>query len=232
MRILVIDDDVTTVKLYQAQLHAEDYQVESAHDGATGIELAQSGAFDIILLDLDLQDMHGLDVLRTLRVGKINTPVMIVSGTTDIDMKVKTFSGGADEFVTKPYHRQELVARIQALVRRSKGHPELVITTGNLVVNLDQKTVQVNGRDAPLTPMQYQMLELLALHKGTTVTKKVFMSHLYGVMNGPPIKIIDVFICKLRKKLAGMKGGAGYKLETVWGRGYVLRTLEEGQVAA
>ena len=189
--------------------------------------------YDLILLDLNLPDMSGIDVLRTLRVGKINTPVMILSGTSEIDMKVKTFSGGADDYMTKPFHKDELVARIHAVVRRSKGHAQSVIRTGDITVNLDAKTVEVNGSRVHLTGKEYQMLELLSLRKGTTLTKEMFLNHLYGGMDEPELKIIDVFICKLRKKLAAATHGK-HHIETVWGRGYVLRDPQEGagEVAA
>jgi two-component system cell cycle response regulator CtrA len=124
--------------------------------------------------------------------------------------------------MTKPFHKDELVARIHAVVRRSKGHAQSVIHTGELQVNLDTKTVEVAGQRVHLTGKEYQMLELLSLRKGTTLTKEMFLNHLYGGMDEPELKIIDVFICKLRKKLATAAGGKNF-IETVWGRGYVLR---------
>ena len=175
---------------------------------------------------LILWDMSGLDVLRQLRVAKINTPIMILSGTAEIDTKVKSFGGGADDYMTKPFHKDELVARIHAVVRRSKGHAQSVIKTGDILVNLDAKTVEVNGSRVHLTGKEYQMLELLSLRKGTTLTKEMFLNHLYGGMDEPELKIIDVFICKLRKKLASATSGAHY-IETVWGRGYVLRDPQD-----
>jgi two-component system cell cycle response regulator CtrA len=128
--------------------------------------------------------------------------------------------------VTKPFHREELVARIHAVVRRSKGHSQSVIRTGKLAVNLDAKTVEVDGARVHLTGKEYAMLELLSLRKGTTLTKEMFLNHLYGGMDEPELKIIDVFICKLRKKLSMATEGENY-IETVWGRGYVLRDAEE-----
>ncbi len=113
-------------------------------------------------------------------------------------------------------------------MRRSKGHAQSVITTGDLIVNLDQKTVEVSGSRVHLTGKEYQMLELLSLRKGTTLTKEMFLNHLYGGMDEPELKIIDVFICKLRKKLANASEGKNY-IETVWGRGYVLREPVEGE---
>ena len=124
--------------------------------------------------------------------------------------------------MTKPFHKDELVARIHAVVRRSKGHAQSVINTGDLCVNLDTKAVEINGPRVHLTSKEYQMLELLALRKGTTLTKEMFLSHLYGGMDEPDLKIIDVFICKLRKKLANASNGKNY-IETIWGRGYVMR---------
>jgi len=123
-------------------------------------------------------------------------------------------------------HKDELVARIHAIVRRSKGHAQSVISTGDLLVNLDQKTVEVAGERVHLTGKEYQMLELLSLCRGTTLTKEMFLNHLYGGMDEPELKIIDVFICKLRKKLANASDGKNY-IETVWGRGYVLREPTE-----
>jgi two-component system cell cycle response regulator CtrA len=170
--------------------------------------------------------MHGYDVLKKLRVAKVQTPVLILSGIGEMDTKVRSFGFGADDYVTKPFHREELVARIHAVVRRSKGHSQSVIRTGKMAVNLDGKTVEVNGSRVHLTGKEYAMLELLSLRKGTTLTKEMFLNHLYGGMDEPELKIIDVFICKLRKKLALACGGENY-IETVWGRGYVLRDFDE-----
>jgi two-component system, cell cycle response regulator CtrA len=128
--------------------------------------------------------------------------------------------------MTKPFHKDELVARIHAIVRRSKGHAESVIRTGDLLIKLDTKTVEMNGSPVHLTPKEYQILELLSLRKGTILTKEIFLNHLYGGMDEPLFKIIDVFICKLRKKLTNASGGKDY-IETAWGRGYVLREPSE-----
>src|SRR6267143_957920 len=174
--------------------------------------------------------MSGFEVLRALRVSKVKTPILILSGLAGIEDKVKGFGCGADDYMTKPFHRDELVARIHAIVRRSKGHAQSLIQFGDLVVNLDSKMVEVNGARVHLTGKEYQMLELLALRKGMTLTKEMFLNHLYGGMDEPELKIIDVFICKLRKKLANASNGKNY-IETVWGRGYVLRDPEEKAVA-
>ena len=130
--------------------------------------------------------------------------------------------------MTKPFHKDELVARIHAIVRRSKGHAQSVIQTGGLIVNLDSKTVEVDGARVHLTGKEYQMLELLSLRKGTILTKEMFMNNLYGGMDEPGSKIIDVFMCKLRKKLSNASDGKEY-IETAWGRGYVLREPREDE---
>ena len=227
MRVLLIEDEATIAKSIELMLSTEGFNVYTTDLGEEGVDLGKIYDYDLILLDLNLPDMSGLDVLRTLRVAKINTPIMILSGSSEIDTKVKTFGSGADDYMTKPFHKDELVARIHAVVRRSKGHAQSVIKTGDITVNLDAKTVEVNGLRVHLTGKEYQMLELLSLRKGTTLTKEMFLNHLYGGMDEPELKIIDVFICKLRKKLATASGGK-HHIETVWGRGYVLRDPQEG----
>ncbi len=230
MRVLLIEDDRAMARGIELMLKSEGFNVYSTELGEEGIDLGKLYDYDLILLDMNLPDMSGLDVLRNLRVGRIETPVMILSGTSEIDTKVKSLSGGADDYMTKPFHRAELVARIHAVVRRSKGHSQSVIRTGDILVNLDGKTVEVNGQRLHLTGKEYQMLELLSLRKGTTLTKEMFLNHLYGGMDEPELKIIDVFICKLRKKLKAVAGD--HCIETVWGRGYMLHDPEETKAAA
>ena len=229
MRVLLIEDDSATAQSIELMLKSENFNVYTTDLGEEGIDLGKLYDYDIILLDLNLPDMSGYEVLRTLRVAKVKTPILILSGLAGIEDKVKGLGFGADDYLTKPFHKDELVARIHAIVRRSKGHAQSVITTGDLVVNLDQKTVEVsNGARVHLTGKEYQMLELLSLRKGTTLTKEMFLNHLYGGMDEPELKIIDVFICKLRKKLANASHGRNF-IETVWGRGYVLREPSRGR---
>jgi two-component system cell cycle response regulator CtrA len=222
MRILLVEDDPTTSKSIELMLQNANLNVYATDLGEEGIDLAKLYDYDLILLDLNLPDMNGHEVLRQLRIAKVETPILILSGADDTENKLKGFGFGADDYMTKPFHRQELVARIHAIVRRSKGHAQSVIQTGKFAVNLDAKTVAVDDKPVHLTGKEYQMLELLSLRKGTTLTKEMFLNHLYGGMDEPELKIIDVFICKLRKKLSEATGGENY-IETVWGRGYVLR---------
>ncbi len=222
MRILLVEDDPTTSRSIELMLTHANLNVYCTDLGEDGIDLAKLYDYDLILLDLNLPDMSGHEVLRQLRLARIETPILILSGADDTESKIKGFGFGADDYLTKPFHREELVARIHAIIRRSKGHSQSIIKTGLFAVNLDAKTVDVDGKTVHLTGKEYQMLELLSLRKGTTLTKEMFLNHLYGGMDEPELKIIDVFICKLRKKLAEATGGSNY-IETVWGRGYVLR---------
>ncbi|NEU15160.1 response regulator transcription factor [Methylobacterium sp. BTF04] len=222
MRVLLIEDDASVAQSIELMLKAESFNTYTTDLGEEGIDLGKLYDYDIILLDLTLPDISGYEVLRALRVSKVKTPILILSGMAGIEDKVKGLGFGADDYLTKPFHKDELVARIHAIVRRSQGHAQSVITTGDLVVNLDEKTVTVASNRVNLTGKEYQMLELLSLRKGTTLTKEMFLNHLYGGMDEPELKIVDVFMCKMRKKIANASGGQNF-IETVWGRGYVLR---------
>ena len=225
MRALVIEDDPVSAKLIESALKGENIVFEAASCGEDGIELAKLYDFDIIVLDLRLPDIDGYEVVRRLRNARVETPVLILSGRTDTTDKVRGLVGGADDYLTKPFNKAELVARIQAIVRRSKGHSESVIRTGRLVVNMEARLVEVDGKRLHVTGKEYSILELLSLRKGTTMTKEMFLDHLYGGIDEPELKIIDVFICKLRKKIQQATGGDHY-IETVWGRGYMLKDPE------
>jgi two-component system cell cycle response regulator CtrA len=231
MRVLLIEDDNATAQSIELMLLSEGFNVIQTDLGTEGVDLGKIYDYDIILLDLNLPDISGYEVLRSLRISKIKTPILILSGMISVDEKVRGLGFGADDYLTKPFHKDELVARIHAIVRRSKGHAQSMIQTGMIHVNLDAKTVEVDGHRVNLTTKEYQMLELLSLRKGTTLTKEMFLNHLYGGIDEPELKIIDVFICKLRKKLATATGGLHY-IETVWGRGYVLRDPKTESAAA
>ena len=228
MRILLVEDDPSTAQAITTMLRKEAWVIDSTDLGEDGLDLGKIYDYDLIILDLMLPDMDGMDVIRQLRSSKIATPVLILSGLTEADKKVQGFGVGADDYLTKPFNREELVACIQAIVRRSKGHAQPKVTVGRLTVNLEARTAEVDNAPLHLTGKEYGILELLALRKGTTLTKEQFLNHLYGGMDEPELKIIDVFICKLRKKLATATGGESY-IETVWGRGYVLREAEEAE---
>lgn len=231
MRVLLVEDDQSTAKSVELILRKGDMVVDTTGFGEDGLEIAKLYDYDIVVLDLGLPDMDGYEVLRRMREAKVETPVLILSGSTETDSKVKGLGIGADDYLTKPFDSDELTARIQAIIRRSKGHAQSVIKTGDLEVNLETRTASVGVKPLHLTGKEYGILELLSLRKGTTLTKEMFLNHLYGGIDEPELKIIDVFICKLRKKLSEATNGENF-IETVWGRGYVLRDpINEDAVA-
>ena len=222
MRVLLVEDDSAISKSIELMLRSEGFVCDTTDLGEDGLEIGKIYDYDIIILDLMLPDIDGYEVLRRLRAARVKTPILILSGLSELDNKLKGLGFGADDYITKPFDKRELVARINAIVRRAKGHSQSIIRTGRLTINLDTRTVESNGAPIHLTGKEYGILELLSLRKGTTLTKEMFLNHLYGGMDEPELKIIDVFICKLRKKLANAAGGKNF-IETVWGRGYVLR---------
>ncbi len=179
MRILLVEDDPATARSIELMLTHASFNVYRTDLGEECVDLAKLYDYDLILLDLDLPDMNGMEVLRQIRLSRIDTPVLILTGSDDTESKLKGFGFGADDYMTKPFHRDELIARIQAIIRRSKGHSQAVIQTGRMVVNLDSRSVEVEGRSVNLTGKEYQILELLSLRKGTTLTKEMFLNHLY-----------------------------------------------------
>ncbi|MDI1229340.1 MAG: response regulator transcription factor [bacterium] len=223
MRVLLIEDDQSTAKSIELMLKSDGYVVDATDMGEDGLEIGKLYEYDIIILDLMLPDLDGYEVLKRLRAAKVETPILILSGLSELDSKLKGLGFGADDYLTKPFDKRELMARIQAIVRRSKGHAQSVIKTGPITVNLDARTVEVDSKQLHLTSKEYGIIELLSLRKGSTLTKEMFLNHLYGGMDEPEVKIIDVFICKLRKKIEKIMPEGGSCIETVWGRGYVLR---------
>ncbi|HAX91695.1 MAG TPA: DNA-binding response regulator, partial [Rhodospirillaceae bacterium] len=183
MRVLLVEDDTSVAKSIELMLQAEGFIVDTTDLGEDGLEIGKLYDYDIIILDLMLPDIDGYEVLRRLRAARVTTPILILSGLSELDHKIKGLGFGADDYLTKPFDRRELVARIHAIIRRSKGHSDSVIRTGKLMVNLDARTVEVNGSPLHLTGKEYGILELLSLRKGTTLTKEMFLNHLYGGMD-------------------------------------------------
>ena len=221
MRVLLVQNELATARSVMQVLKANGGIVDHIDTGEEALELVRHYDYDIVLLDLMLPDMDGYEVVRRMRSNRIEAPVIVMSGLTRPQDKVKAFSVGADDFITKPFDSTELVARMKAIVRRSKGYSQPTLRVGALQLNLESREVLVSGEPVHLTGKEYAMLELMVLRKGTVLTKEAFLNHLYGGMDEPEVKIIDVFICKLRKKLAA--AGAGEVIGTVWGRGYTVR---------
>ncbi len=221
MRVLLVEDDLTAARGISLMLRSDGAVVDQTDTGEEALELARHYDYDAVVLDLMLPDMEGYEVVRRLRAARVDTPVLILSGLSRPQAKVKGLSMGADDFITKPFDKSELLARIQAVVRRSKGYSQSTLQIGNMQLSLDSREVHVGGQLVHLTGKEYAILELLVLRKGMILTKEAFLNHLYGGMDEPEMKIIDVFICKLRKKLA--QAGGGNLIGTVWGRGYTIR---------
>ena len=227
MRVLLIEDDWAVSQSVEMMLKKEGMIVDTADLGEDGLDIGKHYDYDIIILDVGLPDINGYEVLKRLRSAKRTTPVLMISGyNKETKDKVKGLDFGADDYLTKPFDRAELLARIKAIVRRNEGHADSVIRTGDIEVNINNQTVSVNGEVLHLTGKEYGIMELLSVRKGSTLNKDQFLNHLYGGIDEPELKIIDVFICKLRKKLEKASGGKNY-IETVWGRGYVLRDPDE-----
>jgi len=231
MHILLVEDNPVAAKSIELKLLAERHNVFTTDLGEDAVELASVYDYDVVLLDLELDDMSGLEVLRQIRAKKVRTPVIIVTAASDVETKVKALAGGADDFITKPFHKAEMAARINAVVRRSRGHSQSIIRTGDIALNLDTRTAEVSGMPVHLTPSEYKVLELLSLRKNSVLTKEMCLNHLYNGLKEPEVKIIDVFICKLRKKLAQASDGRN-PIETVWGGGYMLRDTPSRTEAA
>lgn len=222
MNILLIEDDPTTSLSIELMLKRANLDVASTDLGEAGIGLALSHQYDLILLDLGLPDMAGLEVIRRLRAAQVNTPILVLTGSDDEALMMESFDEGATDFLPKPFHAEGLIACVQAIARRTAGQARQVVRTGSLEVNLRGRTATVNGRALALTAREFQMLELLARRKGTTMTKEMFLDHLYAGGQEADAKIVDVLVCKLRRKLMDANGGESH-IYTVWGRGYVLQ---------
>ena len=231
MHILLVEDNDATARSVELNLGSAGHNVSRTASGEDAIALAETYDYDAILMDLELEDISGLEALRTLRARRLSTPVIVLSASIDMDSKVSALAAGADDYMTKPFHKAELTARINAVVRRSRGQADSIIRTGAIALNLNTRSAEVSGVPIHLTPSEYKMLELLSLRKNSVLTKEACLNHLYNGLSEPEIKIIDVFICKLRKKLAAAAHGK-HHIETVWGRGYVLRDPQEGVIAA
>ena len=227
MHILIIEDDKIANQNICLLLKRERMIPESAYSGRDGLELVKLYEYDLIILDLMLPDIQGMDVLKQIRQQKNDTPVLVLSGLNQTDKKVECFNLGADDYLTKPYERIELLARIKAIIRRTRGISNAIIQVGKMKIDMNTKTVYVGDKLVPLTSKEYALLELLALKKGMTVSKETCLNQLYGIMDEPPdSKIIDVFLCKMRRKIKALTGGEDY-IQNIWGRGYILKAPEK-----
>lgn len=219
MRVLLVEDDRFMAQMIAALLVKKDFKVTTAHNKADAIDNLQSYQFDVVVLDLRLKNESGLDVLAAARDLEFSCPFVVLSGDLDTESKVKALRAGADDYVTKPFKIDELAARILAVVRRANGHVSTCIERGPLKLDLEAKVAHVHDLPLSLTRKEYEVLEALILRAGRTLSKDAMLSLLYGGMDEPNPKIINVFVCKLRKKLADAFGGRA-PIRTVYGVGY------------
>lgn len=222
MKVLIVEDDNLVAESISLALKKEGISSDIEAYGEEVIDLLKTYSYDLIILDLMLPDINGYDVLEKIRTAEDNIPVLILSGLQEADNKIKGLSSGADDYLVKPFNGSELIARVKAIIRRYCGYSTSIIKCGRLSIDLNAKIAYINKRQVKITNKEYEILELLALKKGRVMTKDMFFNHLYSGIDEPDFKIIDVFICKLRKKLSQESGGINF-IETIWGRGYILR---------
>ncbi len=230
MRVLIIEDNYSTAQVIELALSSEGIICDRAELGEDGLQVSRLFEYDLIILDIMLPDIDGYEVLERIRKAKSKVPILLLSGLDDSEKKIRGLGGGADDCLTKPFNNRELVARVKAIIRRSKGHSESTIEVSDLVINLDKHSSHLATQDLHLTTKEQSILELMALRKGQIVTKDQFLTHLYNGIDEPELKIIDVFVCRLRKKIYEASKGINY-IETIWGRGYSLKKPEEVPVS-
>ena len=225
MRTLLVEGDMTVARGLLSLFRSGGVVADQAETAAEAFELLRHYEYDVVIAGTPNGGQSGIDLVRRIRAARMSTPLVLLSPDDDAPMRVRALAAGADDVVLRPFDPNELLARMQAIVRRSKGFAEASLKVGPLVVRQDSREVLVDGREVRLTGKEYAILELLVLRRGTVLTKDAFLNHIYGGMDEPEAKIIDVFICKLRKKL-GLAGG-GSLITTVWGRGYMLKDPSE-----
>ncbi len=222
MRTLIIDSGKSFTQNLSFFLKSKDMVVDTALSGEDGWELARLYDYDIIIMENRLSDKTGYDILKHLRLSGNMTPVIVISSEISISEKVKMLTQGADDYLVKPFDKNELVARMQAVVRRCHGHAGAIIKIGQMEINMTSKTVFIAGQPLKLTGKEYALLELLCLRRGMMISKEQFLNYLYGGIDTPEVKIIDVFLCRIRRKIKKLSDGKQY-IHTAWGRGYILK---------
>lgn len=221
MKILVIEDDPTVGQFVQRGLEAQRWGVDLADDGEHGEALATDGDYDLIILDMRLPGKSGIEILRDLRARGMHRPVLVLTAQDAVDAKVLALRAGADDYVTKPFAFEELLARVEALARRPRAMASPILQVGDLTVDVDTREVKRDGRVIELTPKEYMVLEYLMRHQGRVMSRTLITEYAWGYHFDPGTNIVDVVINHLRKKI---DADAPQKLiSTVRGVGYVVR---------
>jgi DNA-binding response OmpR family regulator len=222
MRILVAEDDARVSSFIRRGLREEQYTVDVAKDGEEALFLAQTGEYDLLILDLMLPKRTGLDVLRTLRTDRSTVPVLILTAKDELDDKVKGLDAGADDYLTKPFGFDELLARVRALMRRRGDMIPTALRAADLELDTLRHRVTRSGREIPLTNREYALLEFLLRHANLVVTRTMLAEHVWEHDFDPLSNVIDVHIARLRRKID--EGFSPKLLQTLRGRGYVLQS--------
>lgn len=221
MRVLLVDKNLRYTTAIIADLKAESIRVDIAESGDDTLYLMRDFEFDLVLLNLLLPDMDGSSLIGRIRTAKHDTPIIALSAVPQA--RLRALAAGADDVVTLDISPTELSARIRAIVRRNRGFSRSQLQIGNLTLDMDNQDVVANGIRVHFTVKEFAILQLLVLRRNMILTKETILSQVYGGMDEPEIKIIDVFICKIRGKLS--KAGLPIVISTVWGRGYSVKDI-------
>jgi two-component system copper resistance phosphate regulon response regulator CusR len=221
MKILVVEDDRTVGQYVKRGLEEQQYQADLVGDGLEGLRMASAGHYDLVILDLRLPGMSGVEVLRTLRDRGLGLPVLVLTAQDAVDFKVEALRAGADDYVTKPFSFEELLARVEALSRRPKQLAPKLVKVADLELDLASREVRRAGRPLDLTPKEYAVLEYLMRHAGRVMSRTLITEYAWDYHFDPGTNIVDVVINRLRKKVDG--GGGLRLIHTVRGVGYVLK---------
>lgn len=222
MKLLIVEDDARVAGMIERGLSAEGYHCTIARDAQSGIDEASQGEFDAVILDRMLPGGDGLDVCRRLRAMNNTVPVLMLTALAEVDERVDGLRAGADDYLGKPFDFEELLARVEALVRRSSGQPSgQLVQVGALSLDLDAHTLTVDGHDVPLTALEFELLKLLARHPDRYWSRERILSRVWPATSDPETNIVDVYISRLRRKLAGTtcaemidtRRGVGYRLK-------------------
>ena len=226
MRILIVEDDIRLQDSVAELLREAGYAVDVSSDGVEGLYYGEEFPIDLAIVDLGLPGMSGLDLIRALRKHSIEFPILILTARSDWQEKVRGLEAGADDYLTKPFHPEELKARVSALLRRAAGHARPELEFGPLMIDLAAQRVHLDGAEIELTTYEYKVLEYLALHPEEVVTKTDLSEHIYEEDADRDSNVIEVFIGRLRRKID--PGGELQPIETLRGRGYRLNVRRLG----
>lgn len=226
MRVLVIEDEVRLREQIRAKLDLEGYQADAAGDGKDGLYIASEYPLDAIIVDLGLPGLSGMEVVRQLRAAGNTTPILILTARSRWQDKVEGLEAGADDYLTKPFQMEELLARLKALIRRAAAAGSQALQCGPIVLDLAAQKVTLNGQPVDLTTFEYRLLEYLMTHRGKVVPKRELADYLYPHNEDRDSNVLEVLVGRLRKKLD--PDGTLLPVETLRGRGYRFTLSDTG----